>query len=522
MRTAVQIAKNTAFNFVTTASDVLVNLVIGIMLARSLGPEQYGLYALLMWFLGLAIVAVNLGLGEMVKRFVAESIGRQNADEPVRIVQMTLLLRGVAAVVASLAIFGFAGFWAGSFANPGDSAFFAVLSLALVPNVLNLAFVSIFAGFQKYEYGAYLLLGTNPLRAVLVVVLMVMGYGVMEVLLLNIGIWVLGCLIGLFLLRRLVPLGRIFSRQSVGRDITSNAMKYALVAAGITIVNYFLWQQAEILFVGIYLPVEEAGYYRLASQLPSLAMVLVPSVLGGVLLPAISEQFGRGDMERLRRIYITSARYLMMLSLPIVAAGVALAGPFIYVLYGADYEPVILLMQILFVPYAVRGISFAATSVIYGTGRPTYILKVGFVLILLDIGLAVLLIPRFGIVGAAIGSSIPRLLALPLFNAYASRKISTAWPLGDSLKIVLASCTMGAALFALQYYFSAPVAIGLAVPVSIIVYSVAILLFRGLREEDLQLFGVLRQYQPAPLRKNYGVFLGLAAKLGGIRPSGEE
>ena len=45
MGIASTIAKNTLFNFVTYASDVLINFAVGVILARFLGPDEYGLYS---------------------------------------------------------------------------------------------------------------------------------------------------------------------------------------------------------------------------------------------------------------------------------------------------------------------------------------------------------------------------------------------------------------------------------------------------------------------------------------------
>ena len=71
------IAKNTAFLFIASASDTMSNLVIGVILARFLGPADYGLYSFLIWFLFFVILFANMGLGQMMTRFIAEALGQQ-------------------------------------------------------------------------------------------------------------------------------------------------------------------------------------------------------------------------------------------------------------------------------------------------------------------------------------------------------------------------------------------------------------------------------------------------------------
>jgi O-antigen/teichoic acid export membrane protein len=263
----------------------------------------------------------------------------------------------------------------------------------------------------------------------------------------------------------------------------------------------------------MYCSVQEVGFYTLASKLPSLATMLVPSVFGAVLLPAIAEQFGKGDMEKLRTIYLTSARYLMILAMPIGAFGIALAGPIITLLYGADYTPTIILMQILSLPFAIGSIDNTASAVIFGLNQPAFILKVGGLLAFLNVGLNLWLIPKYGALGAAIASSVPRILILLVDIVFASRRIGAAWPLADTIKIALASIIMGLALFGLQLHLGAAISLALCIPLGIAFYAAAILALRVIREQDLLILKGLQNSLPIGLRKNYTVFLGLTERL---------
>lgn len=513
MGTSKTIAKNTLFNFIANASDLVINMVVGIVLARGLGPEQYGLYSLLIWFLYFASLVVNLGLGDMMTRYVAEAQGKQRMDDTQGLIRLGLSLRVLVTAAAILVIIVFSRFWAGLFGEPDNQIYFVVVAFMLLPNVLNLVLIRIFAGFQKYEYGAYVILGTNPLRLALVVVLMIVGLGLMEVLILSAAVWVLGVFIGVFLLRRLIPLKSLFSSSTLSAVIQKRAMRYALAMAGIEAINYFVYQQGSVFFVGLYCPVEQVGFYTIASKLPGATMLLVPSVFGAVLLPTIAEQFGRGDMEKLRKIYITSARYITMLAFPLAMGGIALAGPIIHFLYGADYAPAIFLMQFLFIPFALGSINRAASSVIFGVNEPSFILKVGAFLALLNIGLSWWLVQAYGTFGAAIASSVPRVLALPFYVYFASRKIGAMWPMRDTLKIVLASLVMGAVIFWLQDWLGGGfISIALGVPTGIVLYAVVLLALKAVHKHDLTTLEVVQDSLPSPIKKNSAFIINLARR----------
>jgi O-antigen/teichoic acid export membrane protein len=328
----------------------------------------------------------------------------------------------------------------------------------------------------------------------------------------HIGVSVLGIFFGLFLLSRLLPLRDLILPSLLEPATRNIALKYSLAAMGILGVDYFLWQHAETMFLGIYGTVEEVGFYNIAHRIPAMAITLIPYVFGQVLLPAVSEQFGRGDMEKIKKIYITAARYLMMLSLPIAMAGIALARPIIHLLYGSDYAPTIVLMQIIFIPFSMRGLTHAVSSIIYGIKEPVFILKIGVILVCLSIGLNLWLIPKYGAIGAVIATSIPRMLSLPLYIRFVSKRIGAPWPLGDTIRVVLASVVMGLVVFMLQHYLGIVLGLCLGVPVGIIVYIAALLVLHLAGPQDLTILKQIEPRLPFVLRKGYAAIIGLVEK----------
>lgn len=518
MGVARTIAKNTGFRFLATVSDIGINLLIGIVLARGLGPEQYGLYSLLIWFIGLGTLFIRFGLGDMAKRFISEAAGQRNWDVQKGIVQLTLVLRVIAIVVIFLVMLLFSRSWASLFQDASNQYYFVLIAFAFLPSVINLSLTAIFAGFQRYDYGAYVILITNPLRAIAIITFMALNFGLQEVILVNAAAWALGILIGVFLLQRLVPFRELFSSTHLQPAVRKRALKYAITMTGILAINYIIWHQSEVFFLGLYCPVEQVGFYTLAVKIPGMIMLLIPTVLGSVLLPTITEQFGRGDMEKLKGIFVTSARYLMMLALPLATAGMALAAPIVHLLYGPDYEPVIVLLQILFIPFAMMGISHAATSVIYAINKPSFVLKTGLVLAVFHIGLNFWLIPIYGVLGAAIGSSIPRLLIIPFYIWYASRKIGAPWPLRDTIKIVLASSIAGLALFVLQSHLGTVLCLLLSLPIGLGLYGIAILALRIIRPQDLDILREVQSLVPSPLRRHYMTLVHMLERTVSTKP----
>lgn len=507
------IAKNTLFNFITNASDQLINFGTGILLARYLGPEDYGLYSFLIWFILFGVYFSNLGLGYMLERFVAEAQGQHDANDAKNYVRAGLWLRIIAAIVVSVVIIVFARYWAELFGHPDSQILFVIVAFGMLPYFLNFILTSVFAGFQKYEYSAYLMLSTNPLRALAIVIVAIMGGGVQEVMWANIGSWILGVFVGLFLLRRLIALKDSFSLPHWDEKL-KRALKYSMIMMGVLFINYFLKQRAEILFLGIFQPGESVGFYTIAFLIPGSTVGLMLMVFSQVLVPAVSQEFGRGDMDRIREIYVTAARYLMMLGLPLAIGGIILSEPMITLFYGTEYVRVIPLMQIMFIPFAIMGIADAAVGIIYGMNQPSFILKVGIGLVILNIGLNLWLIPTYGVIGAAIGSSVPRLIAPVFYIRFASKQCQASWPIVDALKIALASIIMGLVIFGLEYYIKTPVICLVAlIPLGVIIQIFSVLALGVVREKDVHTMKRIQGGLPIRLHGIYGALVGLAETL---------
>jgi O-antigen/teichoic acid export membrane protein len=217
-------------------------------------------------------------------------------------------------------------------------------------------------------------------------------------------------------------------------------------------------------------------------------------------------------MGKIKMIYVTSARYLMMISFPIAALGIALAHPIIHLLFGAEYASSVILMQIAFIPFALRGLNYAVSSIIYGVKEPAYLLKIGVILVIMSIGLNFWLIPIYGAIGAVIATSIPRVIALPLYIRFVSRRIEASWPIGESARIILAALLMGLMVFLIQHYLSDIPSLCLGIPVGIIVFIAALLIMRLVKPQDLKMLKKIEGHLPSVIRSGYAAVLNLAGK----------
>ena len=143
---------------------------------------------------------------------------------------------------------------------------------------------------------------------------------------------------------------------------------------------------------------EELGIYSIAVRLAE--MLLLVSAASMVTMPGIIK--GEVSKEKIAQII----RYLLFITIMLSIAIAMLAQYLIVPLYGVEYKAVILLMQILLIGISIKSMNYAISPYIMGKGKPEYDSYLGVGIGILNVLLNIVLIPRYGPIGAAVATTI--------------------------------------------------------------------------------------------------------------------
>jgi O-antigen/teichoic acid export membrane protein len=511
-----RIAANSFFQFWSVLLTLGSSLLLSIALARKLGPEQYGSYSFALWLVGLGALLSNMGISVASTKFISEYQGAGDQRGLLWVVRATLRSRALVAVAIAIALVPISMLLVRN--DPGSSVRYypLLISLALVPYALHQAFQGILKGFQRYDYSALALSVGLLLKAVIAITLVLLGYGILHLLALEVVTWVLAAGLGLLFLRRLAE--KPFSKQdsSPSGEGKKNLVRYAVIATALLLMDFVINDRSELFFIKLYRPDAEVGYYSLAFAMAVYPVQLIPGALGSVLMPAISEQFGRGDSTRLAAIYVTSARYLMILGFPLAAGGIVMARPMVVALFGEEYLPMVLPTQILMAAAATYAVSLSTSSVIWGTNRPLFFLVLSIFMVPINLAACNLLIPLYGMKGAAL-AQWSTVASLPITVWYVSSRLGVSWPYKDTARIVLASALMAVGVTFLNRYLEGAGFIPVVILLGAGLYFVLLLMLRAVRRQDLELIGALwgGRRLPGWLARPLRLFFG-------VRPRGGE
>ncbi len=386
------------------AASLGLTVLGSILLARTLGPEQLGLYAFALAVVAVVGLPVQMGLPTLVLRETARA-GANQAWAPLRGLWHWAgrrILLSCALVIPLTAV----GAWAGAGALPAGALAPLLASLALLP-LIALAQVRAAAlrGLHRPLLGQ---LPEGVLRPGGLALLLALAWWVGRPLSAE---WALGMhvtaaalafALGALMLWRAAPAAlRDASADTTARRDWARAIWPLALLAGTQVVL----QNTTILLLGLWSTAVETGLYKIAAAAANLALLGL-QVVTLVIAPRFAHLYARGELQRLGRLASVGAGVALAAAL-LVAVPLLVAGPAILAfLYGEAFRAAYAPLAILLAGQVVNAFYGACVSLLNMCGHERATLWVLAGAALLNVALNALLIPTFGVRGAAFATLV--------------------------------------------------------------------------------------------------------------------
>src|SRR3984893_8430353 len=234
-------------NFADGAISLVSALIVSVLLARTLGPTRFGLYALVMSIVSFAYLFARAGVPGTVRRYVAEFDGRGEraligivAGRGLRNASLTALAGGLLLAVAAAPLSAF-------FRDPSLQLYLLIGALLLIPMVPLSVLRALLGGLQQYRYLMLVNLWTSPIWLAACGVALLTGGGVAGVLVATLGVELLNVAALTWRATREVP---IRWRLALPEEIRIRMQRYNLALAALILLDVIVWQRSELLFLG--------------------------------------------------------------------------------------------------------------------------------------------------------------------------------------------------------------------------------------------------------------------------------
>lgn len=417
-----RVAHNTLLNFLGLAVPLALAFFVMPVAARELGPARFGLLGLA-WAVTEYLILFDLGLGRAIVRFVADALNQRPAA-----------LSGIVSVAtASQVVAGALGGAAFAWGAPAfvDLALripaslsaeaigmFRVVGVSLPVVLLLSSLRGVLEGAQRFDLSNAIKMLSSAASVTIPAIGATSGASLPAIMWMVLLSRVIVCGIYAAAIHRALPSLRwkVPSEWSRLKELLSFGGWVAVSSAVSPLLVYF-----DRFALGALVGMASVGFYT-APYEGVTRLLLVPVSLIGSLLPALSALEARRERVRLAEILGSSMRTLMVVMATPLALVFVFAPELLRIWLGEPYVgQSALALRILAIGVFANSVAHPPFVTLYAVGRPDLPAKFHLAELVIHIPLTIVLVTRFGIVGAAIAWSTRVTLDLFLLLIGASR-----------------------------------------------------------------------------------------------------
>ena len=464
------VARGALLGIAGQAWHLITAFLLYAFLARRLGPAGFGQWrvvlSVLVWF----EIVVNAGLVKVATKAITEAPEKRASTERASYAGQMLL-----AAAAFLLVQVLAGPIAALLSDPPLAPYLRLAALDIPLYGLFLVASAVVLGQQRFERQAVSWIIYATAKFVAIAVLVAVGFSVRGALIGN----ALSSVVGFAAV--FVPWHRSDASGGEIRELTRWMILGSVPFLAVSLLEGLiqstdLWVVSAVVGNAVLV-----GFYASASVLAEIPLFLMTG-LNRVLFPSVARAGAEGDARLAGHYAVQGVRISLMVTLfsvGVIASTGRLALELVYSnAYAGAFVPLVILM----VAAVGRTVRAACAEVLMATDRNRLAIAGLAGAFVLEVVLLAALVPRFGLVGAAVGSALAALLA----GGSAAFMIRSS--LGLQPLITLARCALAAGGVALALAYltpPAPLALLVAYPLAAALYLALLRLTGEIGADDV-------------------------------------
>ncbi len=396
------IVRSSTFALLTQLATAFFAAVLTLYLVRALGPGRYGVFALAVSIGGIVLLPSDFGISTSASRFIAEH--HSDRDAVASVVSDALKLKLIVSTTVCTALFVLAGPIAHAYGVATLSWSLRGVAIAIFGQSLLLLLGGSFVALGRTSVYLQLVFTESAVETAASIALVMLGAGAAGAAFGRATGYVVGAAFALYVVRRRIgrrALDLRWSRRTHTRRIAGYASAVLLIDTSFTVFN-----EIDVLLIGALLSAPMVGFFSAPMRL--VTFLYYPSyALAMGVAPRVAAS---GDRRLSMDTYHAVLRAGMILQAAIACAVAVWATPIVHLLLASKFAPSSKVLRLLAPLVFLIGIgALTSMSVNYlGEARRRVPIAIGTALVNFVIDLV--LLPRIGVIGAAIGTDIAYLL----------------------------------------------------------------------------------------------------------------
>ena len=477
-------AKGALINFSGGLSRMVLLYMYTLLLARMLTVSGLGEYFLMFSIINILGLASVVGLDFGLIRYIALYAGNGDFASARRVLRASLLLGGTIGVLTAVALVLLAPVLNSTFFNDSETAVagLRIFSLSIPFLVVARMYNATTQAMHRMQYQVFSRdLGEQISKLLLSVGAIVLGAQLIGVVWANVVSICFGAMLSLIFASLVLP--KPAENIAITGRPERELFRYSFPLAFSNILCLvLLW--IDILLLGYLTNSTDVGFYGAALRVAT-ASTAVTVAFSTVFAPVIPELYEKGHLEQLSVLFKTVSKWIFACSFPIFLVLALFADP-IMRLFGSDFSSGSVALILLAFGQLLSASAGPTGFMILMSGHSRVELLNMAVALGVNVSLCVLLIPRYGIIGAAMANmfSAAVLVSMRATEVWIFMRIN-AFDRGI-IKPLLAGSLVAGALALLLRYVITNIGLGLTMVLSITLFALYVLaiLAMGLDEHD--------------------------------------
>ena len=405
-----RVIRNFYFNFSGFIINFLIALLLTPFIVHSLGEKLYGIWGLIISITGYFSI-LNFGVYHAVIKYISQFKVKDDYENMSNVASACFSLFAIVGLsICALSIPLAINFSRLFKVTAGYKSVSIIVFLALLQLAAEFpfrVFRAILSGLQRYDITNSAFIISAIVRAVLMFVFLKMGFSLLALVSISLILTSITYGVLYFYIRFKSP--DLHIRLGIPpRNTIKLLFNYSTYSFVIFICSQIV-NNSSVIIIALLLSAEAVTYFVVASRFILYLQSLIQSGIE-VLTPAVSEFDAKGADEHIRNTFFYSTKLILFITLPAVLFTCFLGGPFFTLWLGEKFIISSYVLIILVASYAFIFSLSGANAILYGIGRLRIITYLAIIDAITCLSLSIVLAKPLGVIGVALGISIPLIL----------------------------------------------------------------------------------------------------------------
>ncbi len=401
-----ELIKGGSAAFFLKIAGMLFTYLSMLFITRIYGAEAWGVYTLGFTVLSIAIVIPVFGFDNSLIRLIADLRENNKNQDVIAVLFKASLTTILLSLIVIFFVDSFSSFIAKDILKKeGFESYLGLIQIAILPMAL-LVLISVV--FQSYKDIIKFMLFKSVLISILFFIFLCICYTLkLEIEIFEIYIYTILFVLIVAFITLLLFLKKSLKKKkskSFGKVVSIKKMVYLSFPMMLSSSFALLMGWTDILMLSYFKTSVEIGIYNTALKLATITLIALASI-NSISSPKFAEFFSKKDMDGLKDVVQKSTKLMFMTSAPVLLIFILLPKTILSI-FGAEFVSGYLVLVMLCTARFVNSISGSVGHLMQMTNNQNTYQFVIIIAFVINLILNFLLIPKYGINGAAISSSI--------------------------------------------------------------------------------------------------------------------